>query len=95
MDNPFKIEAHNEGPTQQGRLEVTPPDLGSSIETRVCLVPSGETVMVMSNILWTPTVSSVIELTQPDREAMVARQIYRVENGKLSSLVYVRDPVTL
>ncbi len=94
MDNPFKIEARETALTQAGRSADQMPDLGRQVETVVCLAPSGEPVMALSGYLWAPTVSSVVKLHEPDREAVVARQLYEIVGGSLRSVVYLHDPAT-
>jgi hypothetical protein len=101
MENPFKlVESANGSMVLQGR---TAPGLTSfesdQVETIVGVAegaPDGSVgvapVVKLAGTLWAPTEGTVVQLSEPTRNATVTSQFYQFLRGKLVSIVCIEDP---
>jgi len=94
MDNPFKIIGEGDDRRQQGAFEgsipkVSPGDLWTSIVVGQPPETTGETVMMIPG-LWEPRIGSIIQLGEPNRNAIVYAHRYQVD-GPIGSIVHVYD----
>jgi hypothetical protein len=101
MENPFKlVESANGTNVLQGRTAtgLTVFESGQ-VETIVGVAegaPDGSMgvapVVKLSGTLWAPAEGTVVQLSEPTRNAAVASQFYQFQRGKLVSIVCIEDP---
>lgn len=101
MENPFKlIEAADGTKLLQGRTTPGLTNFGpDQVETIVGVAdatPEGTVgvapVLKLSGTLWAPEAGTVVQLTEPIRNAEVKSQFYQFHRGRLVSIVCIEDP---
>lgn len=101
MENPFRLVESADGTKLlEGRTATGLTSFGpEQVETIVGVAEGGPDgsvgvapVLKLAGTLWVPAEGTVVQLSEPTRNATVTSQFYQFLRGKLVSIVCIEDP---